>query len=48
MFDIFIGVYAFVYKQSIVDVGDLSAIISRHLSVLADYIAVDLAFVYCS
>ena len=34
MFDVFISAYVFVYTQTLVDVGDLSVTIARHLSVL--------------
>ena len=45
MFDVFISVYVFVYTQTLVDVGDLSVIISRHLSVLVGSLYV-YVFVY--
>ena len=34
VYDVFISVYGFVYIQILVDVGDMSIIYSRHLSVL--------------
>ena len=34
MFDVFICVHGFVYTQTLVDVGDLSVTLARHLSVL--------------
>ena len=36
VFDVFISVHVFVYTQTLVDIGDLSVRIARHLSALVD------------